>query len=65
MRKQDKTFNINSLKQLGEVLFEKLNFPILKKTKTGFSTDAGTMEELEYMGYKIASLILEYRKLTA
>ena len=57
------TFNINSPKQLGEVLFEKLNFPILKKTKTGFSTDAGTMEELEYMGYKIASLILEYRKL--
>ncbi|MDY5305570.1 DNA polymerase I [Fusobacterium gastrosuis] len=56
-------FNINSPKQLGEILFEKMNLPSGKKTKTGFSTDVSVLEDLDYMGYNIAGLILEYRKL--
>nr|WP_241635196.1 DNA polymerase I [Fusobacterium gastrosuis] len=56
-------FNINSPKQLGEILFEKMNLPSGKKTKTGFSTDVSVLEDLDYMGYNIARLILEYRKL--
>ncbi|MCI5724582.1 DNA polymerase I [Fusobacterium sp.] len=56
-------FNINSPKQLGEILFEKMSLPSGKKTKTGFSTDVSVLEDLEYMGYNIARLILEYRKL--
>ena len=39
-------FNINSTKQLGEVLFDKLGFPVVKKTKTGYSTDAEVLEKL-------------------
>lgn len=57
-------FNINSPKQLGEVLFINLNIPPLKKTKTGFSTDSEVLERLKEQGYKIADYILEYRKLT-
>lgn len=56
-------FNINSPKQLGEILFEKMSLPSGKKTKTGFSTDVSVLEDLDYMGYNIARLILEYRKL--
>lgn len=56
-------FNINSPKQLGEVLFEKMNLPSGKKTKTGFSTDVSVLEDLEYMGFNIAKFILDYRKL--
>ena len=41
------TFNINSTKQLGEVLFEKLKLPIIKKTKTGYSTDVDVLEKLK------------------
>lgn len=56
-------FNINSPKQLGEVLFEKLNLPILKKTRKtgGYSTDQGVLEELAET-YEIPKLILEYRQ---
>lgn len=57
------TFNINSPKQLGEVLFINMNLPSGKKTKTGFSTDASVLEDLDYNGYAIANLLLEYRKL--
>ncbi|WP_022819335.1 DNA polymerase I [Fusobacterium russii] len=57
------TFNINSPKQLGEILFEKMNLPSGKKTKTGFSTDVSVLEDLEYGGFNIAKLILDYRKL--
>ena len=39
-------FNINSTKQLGEVLFERLNLPPVKKTKTGYSTNAEVLEKL-------------------
>lgn len=56
-------FNINSPKQLGEVLFEKLGLPVIKKTKSGYSTDADVMEKLNGK-HEIISLILEYRSLT-
>ncbi|HHW32329.1 MAG TPA: DNA polymerase I [Clostridiaceae bacterium] len=55
-------FNINSTKQLGVILFEKLKLPILKKTKTGYSTDAEVLEELSDR-HEIVSKILEYRQL--
>ena len=57
------TFNIGSPKQLGVVLFEKLGLPARKKTKTGYSTDADTLEKLKD-AHPIIELILEYRKLT-
>ncbi len=56
-------FNINSPKQLGEVLFEKLGLPEGKKTKTGYSTAADILEKLA-AEYPIVSDILEYRGLT-
>ena len=40
-------FNINSPKQLGPILFEKLGLPVIKKTKTGYSTAADVLEQLE------------------
>ncbi len=57
------TFNINSPKQLGEILFEKLKLPEGKKTKTGYSTAADVLEKLAPQ-YPIVSDILEYRGLT-
>lgn len=56
-------FNINSPKQLGEVLFEKLGLPGGKKTKSGYSTAADVLEKLA-TDYPIVSDILEYRMLT-
>lgn len=56
-------FNINSTKQLGEVLFEKLNLPALKKTKRGYSTNADVLEKLRPY-HPIIDQILEYRKYT-
>jgi len=55
-------FNIASPKQLGEILFEKLNLPHGKKNKTGYVTDANTLSKL--IEYPIIKLILEYRMLT-
>ncbi len=55
-------FNINSPKQLGEVLFEKLKLPVIKKTKTGYSTDAEVLEKLTEV-HPIAEKITEYRQL--
>jgi DNA polymerase I len=55
-------FNIGSPKQLGEVLFEKLGLPVVKKTKTGYSTDAEVLEKLEPY-HEIVRLILHYRQL--
>lgn len=55
-------FNINSPKQLGEVLFEKLGLPVVKKTKTGYSTDAEVLERLESR-HDIVRHILHYRQL--
>jgi DNA polymerase-1 len=54
-------FNLNSPKQLGEIFFEKLKMPVLKKTKTGYSTDAAVLEELAY-DFDIARQLLEYRQ---
>ena len=58
-----KVFNINSPKQLGEVLFEDLALPYKKKTKSGYSTDAQTLEELRPYS-PIIDDILEYRQVT-
>ncbi len=55
-------FNINSPKQLGEILFEKMNLPGGKKTKTGFSTAADVLEKLS-ADYPIVADIMEYRGL--
>lgn len=56
-------FNINSPKQLGEVLFDRLMFPSGKKTKTGWSTNADVLEKLRGK-HPIIEQILEYRMLT-
>jgi DNA polymerase-1 len=56
-------FNINSPKQLGVILFEKLQLPHGKKTKTGYSTAADVLEKLA-QEYPIVSDILEYRQMT-
>jgi DNA polymerase-1 len=56
------TFNINSPKQLGTILFEKLKMPNGKKTKTGYSTSAEVLDKLAG-GYPIVADILEYRQL--
>ncbi len=56
-------FNIGSPRQLGEVLFEKLGLPVIKKTKTGYSTDAEVLEKLEPY-HEIVRQILQYRQLT-
>lgn len=55
-------FNINSPKQLGEILFEKLKLPVVKKTKSGYSTDVETLEKLQ-SEHEIIGKILEYRQL--
>ena len=55
-------FNLNSPRQLGKVLFEDLKLPVIKKTKTGYSTDAGVLEELAG-SHEIVAKILEYRQL--
>ena len=56
-------FNINSPKQLGVILFEKLGMPHAKKTKTGYSTAADVLDKLA-PDYPIVAKILEYRQLT-
>jgi DNA polymerase I len=55
-------FNINSPKQLGVILFEKLNLPVIKKTKTGYSTSADVLEKLAPY-HEIVEKILHYRQL--
>lgn len=56
------TFNLNSPKQLGPILFEKLELPVIKKTKTGYSTSADVLEQLEEK-HEIIPKILLYRQL--
>ena len=56
-------FNINSTPQLREVLFERLGLPVVKRTKTGPSTDSSVLEELAIQGHRLPSLILDYRQL--
>ncbi|MCF6459650.1 DNA polymerase I [Clostridium sp. Cult3] len=55
-------FNINSPKQLGEILFDKLKLPIIKKTKTGYSTDAEVLDKLKGQ-HDIIENILKYRQM--
>ena len=55
-------FNINSTKQLGEILFEKMKLPVIKKTKSGYSTDVDVLEKLKRED-PIIEYILEYRQL--
>lgn len=56
-------FNVNSSQQLAEILFEKLKLPPVKKTKTGYSTNAEVLEELKWR-HPIVEMILRYRALT-
>lgn len=56
-------FNINSPKQLAEVLFEKLKLPVVKRTKTGPSTDEEVLRNLA-VSHELPALLLEYRQLT-
>ncbi|MGY3815536.1 DNA polymerase I [Globicatella sulfidifaciens] len=55
-------FNINSPKQLGEILFDELGLPVIKKTKTGYSTAADVLEKLKYQ-HPIVEKILDYRQI--
>ncbi len=55
-------FNINSTKQLGEILFEKMKLPVIKKTKSGYSTDVDVLEKLKRED-PIIEQVLEYRQL--
>ena len=57
-------FNIASTPQLRTVLFEKLQLPVLKKTKTGASTDYEVLEQLAGMGHDVPRLLIEYRELS-
>ena len=58
-------FNVDSPKQLSQVLFERLKLPVVKKTKTGYSTDAEVLETLaSETQHPLPPLVLEYRELT-
>ena len=56
------TFNINSTQQLAGILYDHLNLPVLKKTKTGRSTDSSVLEKLS-KNFDIAHLVLSYRRI--
>lgn len=57
------SFNLKSTKQLGTILFEKLGLPVIKKTKTGYSTDVSVLEQLRNE-HPLVRTVLEHRKLT-
>jgi DNA polymerase-1 len=57
-------FNINSNPQLREILFDRLNLPVLKRTSTGPSTDASVLMELAEEGHTLPTLLMEYRELS-
>ena len=57
-------FNINSNPQLRDILFGKLNLPVLKRTSTGPSTDVGVLMELAEAGHELPTLLMEYRELS-
>ena len=59
----EEEFNINSPKQLGKILFEKLDLPVIKKTKTGYSTNIDVLQKLEDK-HPIISKIIYYRQIT-
>ena len=56
-------FNINSTPQLRDVLFERLQLPVLKRTKTGPSTDSSVLEQLAVRGHELPRLMMDYRQL--
>ena len=56
-------FNLNSTPQLREILFEQQGLPVIKRTKTGPSTDSSVLEELAAEGHEIPRLMMEYREL--
>jgi DNA polymerase-1 len=58
----DEEFNINSPKQLSVILFEKLKLPVVKKTKTGYSTDVSVLEQLA-VEHNLPEQVLSYRQL--
>jgi DNA polymerase-1 len=57
-------FNINSNPQLREILFSKLQLPVIKRTATGPSTDASVLQELADQGHELPTLLMEYRELS-
>ncbi len=57
-------FNINSNLQLREILFDRLNLPVLKRTSTGPSTDVSVLTELAEEGHTLPTLLMEYRELS-
>ncbi len=57
------SFNVNSPRQLASILYEKLQLPILKRTRTGPSTDADVLEQLAALGHEVPTLLLEHREL--
>ncbi|HXM37806.1 MAG TPA: DNA polymerase I [Gemmatimonadales bacterium] len=57
-------FNINSTPQLRTVLFDRLQLPVQKRTKTGASTDVEVLEQLAAMGHEVPRLMIEYRELS-
>ncbi len=57
-------FNINSPIQLREILFDKLQLPVLKKTPSGPSTDASVLQQLAEQGHELPALLMEYREVT-
>ncbi|MCB9799813.1 MAG: DNA polymerase I [Candidatus Omnitrophica bacterium] len=59
--KAGREFNINSTKQLSEILFVEMKLPVIKKTKTGFSTDVSVLEKLA-LNFELPKMILEYRE---
>ncbi len=60
-REAGEEFNINSPKQLSEILFTKMKLPIIRRTKTGYSTDEGVLQKLA-LTYDLPKKILEYRE---
>jgi DNA polymerase-1 len=57
-------FNINSTPQLRTILFDKLQLPVLKRTKTGPSTDFEVLEQLAALGHDVPRLLIEYREIS-
>jgi DNA polymerase-1 len=62
----DDTFNINSPRQLGEIMFERLGYPVIKKTRKtkSYSTDSETLEQLAIQGYELPAKVIDYRELS-
>ena len=62
-REAGSEFNLNSTPQLRTVLFEDLGLPVIRKTKTGPSTAASVLEELEALGHRVPRLLMKYRRM--